>query len=182
MYDYNQSKMYRTEQIAWNASFIVRQKSQHPESMWEMMGKTFATLSLGVESVVPHVRKNLGKYFDNEDIDYHLEMAKKYDVRIILMIITGYPTETFEDYEFTKQWFKDRVHYRDTIARLFLTPAAILPDTGLFRNMEKYKIIRIGAGTSKWETKEISELARKSYHQSLVTLCRDELKFNIDAY
>jgi hypothetical protein len=61
IYEYNKSKVYRPEQISWNASFIVRQKSQHPELMWEQMGATHATLSLGVESVVPSVRQKLGK-------------------------------------------------------------------------------------------------------------------------
>ena len=137
MDEYNQNR-YRPEQISWNASFIVRPKSQHPEVMWEQMGATNATLSLGIESVVPHVRKNLGKYFDNEDIDYHLEMAKKYNVKIVMMIITGYPTETLEDYEYTKQWFRDRVQYNETISRLFLSSITMLPGTGLDRNRKNY--------------------------------------------
>jgi radical SAM superfamily enzyme YgiQ (UPF0313 family) len=181
MYDYNQEKFY-PEQISWNASFIVRPKSQHPEIMWEQMSKTNATLSLGVESVVPTVRKNLGKYFDNEDVDYHLDMAKKYNVKIILMIITGYPTETVEDYEFTKQWFCDRVQYKDVITRLFLTPVAILPGTGLERNISKHNIIIKDNNTDNWHTATVDADTRKKYHQELVDLCRNKLQFNLDEY
>ena len=182
MYDYNQSKQYRPEKISWNASFIVRSKSQHPEEMWMKMGETYATLSLGIESVIPHVRQGLGKHFENEDIDYHLEMAKKYGVKIVLMIITGYPTETLEDYEFTKQWFRDRVQYNDTISRLFLSPATILPGTGLERNMKKYGIITIGKSLLNWQTKQITSEQRNLYQQELVSLCRNELKFNLNEY
>jgi len=181
IHDYNQNK-YRPEQISWNASFIVRPKSQHPESMWQQMSATHATLSLGVESVIPTVRKNLGKYFDNEDVDYHLEMAKKYNVKIMLLIITGYPTETLEDYEFTKQWFRDRSHYRDTISRLFLSPACILPGTGLERNIEKYKIIVDTNNPKQWYTANIDVATRSKYHDDLVNLCQNELKFNLDAF
>ena len=180
MHDYNQGK-FRPEQISWNASFIVRPKSQHPEIMWKQMGETNASLSIGVESVVPVVRKNLGKYFDNADIDYHLEMAKKYNVKIILMIITGYPTETIEDYEFTKQWFQDRVQYKDTISRLFLTPITILPGTELERNISKHGII-IKNNSKNWNTATIDANTRQNYHNELVILCRDKLRFNLNGY
>lgn len=183
MYDYNKEKLFRPEKISWNASFIVRQKSQHPELMWQQMGETYATLSIGVESVVPHIRHRLGKVFENEDIDWHLEMAEKYDVKIILMIITGYPTETKDDWEFTKNWFLERAKFNKTISRLFLTSAGILPETGLSRNSENHGIYWL-EDTSKitnWETKDISIGERKSYHKELVNLCK-ELGFNLDAY
>lgn len=179
IYEYNKDK-YRPEQISWNASFIIRPKSQHPEFMWEQMAATNATLALGVESVVPHVRKNLGKYFENEDVDYHLEMAKKYNVNIFLMIITGYPSETLEDYEFTKQWFKDRAHYNTTITRLFLSPAMILPGTGLERNSKKYGVIVDINRSDRWQTADIDEATRLQYHRKLVSLCRDQLRFNVN--
>jgi radical SAM superfamily enzyme YgiQ (UPF0313 family) len=132
--------------------------------------------------VIPHVRQGLGKHFENDDIDYHLEMAKKYGVKIVLLIITGYPTETLEDYEFTKQWFRDRVQYNDTISRLFLSPATILPGTGLERNMKKYGIITIGKSLLNWQTKQITSEQRNLYQQELVSLCRNELKFNLNEY
>jgi len=182
MYEYNQKKQYRPEKISWNASFIVRQKSQHPEEMWKQMGETYATLSLGVESVVERVRHRLGKSFDNQDVDWHLEMAQKYNVKIILMIITGYPTETKEDWEFTKQWFKDRAVYNKIIARLFLTPASVLSGTGLERNFEMLGMIPIEIGQRKsWETTTISHEERMNYHKELVKTCQD-LGFNLDAY
>jgi radical SAM superfamily enzyme YgiQ (UPF0313 family) len=128
------------------------------------------------------VRKNLGKYFDNEDIDYHLEMAKKYNVKIILMIITGYPTETVADFEFTQQWFRDRAQYNDTIIRLFLSPLGILPGTGLERNISKHGIIIKNNNLREWNTAHVDADTRQKYHKELVDLCRNELKFNLDAY
>ena len=183
MYDYNQTR-YRVEQLSWNASFIVRPKSQHPESMWEQMGATNATLSIGVESVVPHVRKNLGKYFENVDIDYHLEMAKKYNVKIIMMIITGYPTETKEDYDYTKQWFRDRQNYANNpVVRLMLSPANVLPGTGLSRNATEIGIENSQSRINWYNTKtKISVDERLQYHQQLIDICKNECKFNLNAY
>jgi hypothetical protein len=98
------------------------------------------------------------------------------------MIITGYPTETLEDYEFTKQWFSDRVQYNKTISRLFLSPLEILPGTGLERNISKYGIIVAKDNLQIWQTAGISKSTRLEYHQSLVDLCKNKLKFNLDAY
>lgn len=178
MYDYNQGR-YRCEQISWNASFIVRPRSQHPEEMWQQMAATHATLSIGIESVVPHVRKQLGKHFENEDIVYHFEMARKHQVKLIVMIITGYPTETVEDYEYTKQWFRAHAQYKDVVTRLFLSPLTILPGTALARNRKKYKITI--DGQHNWRG-TVDLATRQAYHQELVAICRDELGFNLDAY
>lgn len=182
MQEYNKTKLYRPEQISWNASFIVRSRSQHPESMWQQMGDTHATLSLGVESVVPHVRASLGKHFDNEDIDYHLDMATQYNVGIMLMIIVGYPTETMDDYEYTKQWFIERKKYNKTIKRLMLSPVVILPGTQLQRNIGNHNIMLLGKGLERWQTADISEAARRKHYAELKNLCTHELGFRIDAY
>lgn len=132
-----------TKQITWQGYFIVRNAKQHPESMWEKIAKSNGTLQLGIESVVEHVRKGLGKNFDNVDIDYHLTMAKRYDVPLWLLMIVGYPTETREDFEYTKQWFKDRAEFAGTpIKSVICTLSAILPNTKLDRNREVYGIVK----------------------------------------
>ena len=100
-----------TAQISWDGYFIVRNKQQHPEQFWQKIKKSNGYLQLGIESVVEKVRVALGKNFTNDDIDYHLAMAKKYSVPLLLLLIVGYPTETQQDFEFTKQWFRDRQQY-----------------------------------------------------------------------
>jgi radical SAM superfamily enzyme YgiQ (UPF0313 family) len=120
--DYNTGRD-RATQISWTGYFIIRSESQHPEELWQVMAKTNPYLYLGVESVVQHVRWGLGKKFNNEDIDYHLIMAKKYQVALSILLIVGYPTETRDDYEFTKQWFRDRVEtygYNDPVKYIHL--------------------------------------------------------------
>ena len=98
------------------------------------------------------------------------------------MIITGYPTETIEDFEFTRQWFQDRVQYNGTISRLFLSPAIILPGTGLERNISKYSIMIKNNNLSEWNTAHVDTNTRKKYHEDLVDFCSNTLKFNLDAY
>ena len=141
MADYNQNNA--DSPISWDGYFIVRDERQHPEHIWEKLKLSNARLMLGIESVVEHVRKGLGKNFSNADIDYHLAMAKKYHVPLMLLLIVGYPTENQDDFEFTKQWFLDRAEYAvDPVYSVQCTLSAILPGTKLERNQEKYGITK----------------------------------------
>jgi len=148
--DYNDQNP--TDQISWDGYFIVRNAKQHPEEFWQKINKSNGYLQLGIESVVEKVRVSLGKNFTNQDIDYHLEMAKKHSVPLLLLLIVGYPTETREDFEFTKQWFRDRAQYaNDPISSVVLSMSAILPNTQLERKQQDYGIIR-GEIPTVWMT------------------------------
>jgi hypothetical protein len=168
--EYNQQ--HPGQQISWDGYFIIRNSKQHPEEFWDKIKLSNGSLMLGVESVVEHVRVSLGKNFTNEDIDYHLEMAKKYSVPILLLLIVGYPTEIRKDFEFTKQWFRDRQHYAGVaITRVVFTLAAILPNTKLERKQNEYGIVR-GEISTIWMTPytDISTADRLTYLDELKTL------------
>jgi radical SAM superfamily enzyme YgiQ (UPF0313 family) len=180
--DYNQTK-FRSEQISWEGSFIVRPHTNHPEEMWAHLQQNNAQLFFGVESVIPRVRHLLGKHFENSDLDYHLQMAQKYNIPVNLLMISGYPSETFEDYETIKQWFRDRKHFANNpIKQLNISPLSLLPSTQLYRNANKYNIIKIdsevGVGTN-WVNQElnISPAERKAYYDELTKVCTEECNF-----
>jgi hypothetical protein len=178
--DYNQTK-FRSEQISWEGSFIIRPQNNHPEEMWKILQKNNCQLFLGVESVIPRVRHLLGKNFENVDIDYHLQMAQKYNILLDIMVITGYPSDTTDDYQTIKQWFRDRKHFaNNTIKALHLSPLEILPSTKLYRNATKYNIINVDSKTD-WVNQElnISSAYRKMYHDELVKICAEECSFNV---
>jgi hypothetical protein len=167
MCDYNDKNP--TAQISWDGYFIVRNKKQHPEEFWQKIKKSNGHLQLGIESVVEKVRVALGKNFTNDDIDYHLAMAKKYSVPLLLLLIVGYPTENQQDFEFTKQWFQDRQHYAgNPINQVVFSLSAILPNTKLERKQEEYGIVR-GEIPTIWMTQvnDISTQDRINYFNEL---------------
>lgn len=172
MSDYNDTHI---KQISWVGYFIIRNSKQHPESFWQKIKKTNGKLQLGIESVVETVRIALGKNFSNEDIDYHLAMAKKYNVPLMLLLIVGYPTETKQDFEFTKQWFIDRKQYAThPVYSVVTSLAAILPNTTLDRKRSEYGIVS-GEIPTVWLTpvSEISVQYRLQYLKDLlVTLSK----------
>jgi hypothetical protein len=169
--EYNQSRPEH-EQMSWKGYFIVREAHQHPEELWDKLKKSNAQLILGVESVIQHVRWDMKKKFTNEAIDYHLEMGRKYQVPLILLMIVGSPSETVEDYEFTKQWFQDRVEYsQNSVYDVNLSLASVLPGTEWDRKQKMFEIVP-GNFPSNWAKKDsiITPQYRLEYWKELMAI------------
>lgn len=179
--DYNRP-LPAEQQLHWSGYFIIRPASAHPEEFWQDLRDSNALLVLGVESVIQRVRYQIGKKFSNEDIDYHLEMGKKYQVPVVLLVIAGYPTETRADFEFTKQWFQDRQQYAgNTVKQILLSVASVLPNTELARKKDEYGIVT-GQYPSIWINHQlgISPQERLEMFDELIQLMQD-LGFNAPA-
>ncbi len=175
--NYNQTHQIK---ISWSGYFIIRQPSQHPAELWEKIGQSNGRLFLGVESVVSQVRHQMGKTFENSDIDYHLEMGQKYKVPLLLLMIVAYPTETLADYEFTKQWFRDRKQYaNNSVDTVLLSFASILPGTQLEKKSTQYNL-KVGSLPSIWINQQLNITTdqRKKYLIELQNICMNECKFN----
>ena len=86
--------------------------------------------------MVERVRMGLGKNFTNRDLDHFLKMSQKYQIPVNLLCISGYLTETYEEFELSKQWFRDRKEYVDnSVSGIQLTPLSVLPGTELNQKM-----------------------------------------------
>jgi radical SAM superfamily enzyme YgiQ (UPF0313 family) len=177
--EYNDGK-FSSEQFSWEGSFIVRPESQHNEELWKDLSRTNATLFLGVESIVESVRINLGKNFTNSDLDYHLEMAQKYNIDISLLFIAGYHSETLEDFETVKQWFRDRTRYaNNSIREIKMTELDILPYTKLGRNLDHYGITLSNNRYDNWTSSKtgVTVEQRKLYFEQLKNIISEECGF-----
>ena len=177
--DYNSNKD-KLKQISWNGYFIIRAPKYHPEELWSKLNQSNGTLHLGVESVISNVRHGLGKTFENDDIIYHLEMGKKYNIPLALLIIVGYPTETLGDFEFTKNWFRSIKEYANSsVSFVNLSFASILPGTELNRKSNEYGIKK-GKLPSIWinQNLNITSKQRLDYLIELENICRVECNFN----
>jgi hypothetical protein len=175
--EYNKFKTY-DQQIKWQGYFIIRERTQHSEEMFEQIQKSNGTLWLGVESVIEHVRHAMGKKFSNNDIDYHLEMTQKYQIPTLLLIMTGNPTETRADYEFTKRWFKDRYQYAgNSVYNVYLSISSILPGTEWARTQDEMNL-QLGKYPSIWINQDlnISTEERTQYWDELLEICAPYMK------
>lgn len=136
--DYNTSDILPTEKITWDGSFIIRPAQSHDEEFFQLLKISNPDrLFVGVESVIERVRMDMGKKFTNQDLDHFLEMTQKYQIPVNLLCISGYPTETDEEFEMSKQWFRDRKHYANNpVMGVQLSHIGILPGTTLEKNTD----------------------------------------------
>lgn len=177
--NYNSSR-HKDEQIYWVSYFIIRSKEYYTPEVWENISQSNGTIMMGVESVIPAIRQRMNKPYTNEDIEYHLECARKYSVKIGLLFIVAYPEETLDDYETTKRWFKDHAEYAPYIYRVIMSVASILPNTSLERQSKERGII-VGHLPSIWinTNLNITPQQRVAYHRELLTICAEN-GFHVD--
>lgn len=166
MCEYNASNEH---QMSWDGYFIIRNQKTHTDEMWRKIKQSNGKLQLGIESVVPHIRKGLGKTFSNEDIDTHIEALQKHKIPVLLLIIIDYPTETAADKEYIKQWFMDRKRYVSPLIGVHASTAAVLPNTRLYRNKEKYQI-KMGELPTAWSKPDWTLNNRIQYNTELQEL------------
>jgi radical SAM superfamily enzyme YgiQ (UPF0313 family) len=88
--------------FGWSSQWIIRSKSQSPESDYANMKQSgCAMLEIGLESFSQPVRYHMGKKFSDSDMWWCLEQLNKYKIPHVLLMITGYPTETEKDHQTT---------------------------------------------------------------------------------
>ena len=101
-------------------------------------------------------------------------MGKKYNVPLLLLIISAYPTETRADLEFTKQWFRDRLHYAgNSVFQVAISYASVLPGTKLEERADEYGI-KVGKYPSIWFNQNLAVTAEmKANHiHELNEICK----------
>ena len=117
----------------WSSQWIVRSKSQSPESDYQLMSDSGCVeLHIGIESFSEHVRYHMGKKFTDDDMWWCFDMLRKYQINHILLMIVGYPTETEDDH----------IHTLNTIRRLYELGYA---DTV---NADGHKILQLSFGNT----------------------------------
>lgn len=100
---------------SWQSQFIARSRLQMPPEDFELMKKSGgAMVSIGIESASEKVRNHMKKGFSNEDMWYTYEQCKNNNIKMGLMMLVGYPTETKEDFQETLhmlEQLKDRGYF-----------------------------------------------------------------------
>jgi radical SAM superfamily enzyme YgiQ (UPF0313 family) len=146
--------------INYQAQFIFRGPRDMPEKHFELMARAGCSLvNVGLESGSERVREHMGKGSSSEDVNYSTEMLIKYNIRQTWNIITGYPTETDEDWQETinliKYWMPKSngllsVTPINTFLLLDKTP---ITDTDLYYQLQLEQEIVNGYSSFAWKSK-----------------------------
>ena len=137
--EYNASQTCPEDRIRWTGAFIIRPQDQMKEADWALTAASGAEmLSVGVESFVENIRYHIKKKFSNNDLDFALTMGQRHNVKMILLMIVGYVTETQQDFEQQLRWVRDNKHYADNPVHMVQIGSGlgILPGTWLDRNQQ----------------------------------------------
>jgi hypothetical protein len=170
------NKKFPENSFTWSSYFIFRPQSTFGEEWWKITADSGAQwLSVGVESLSEHVRHHMGKQFSNDDIEFSLQMARKYNIKFFILMITGYVTETEEDIEFAANWWRTHTEYKDLMKIQLGGTLGIFPSTYLDRNKKELNVITFGPPYQKWNntvTGSTPEL-RAKWQKYLFKTCKD---------
>ena len=89
----------------YSGQFICRPPGQLREQDYVEIAEAGGdTLIVGIESFSENVRSHMKKHFDNKSIDWHFEMCAKYHIKNVLLLLSGYVTETLDDHATTLEY------------------------------------------------------------------------------
>lgn len=147
--------------LSWSGQFIARSSTQMTEEDWRLTKLSGADqLAIGVETGSNKVRNDMQKKFSNDDLDFCVDMAYKYKVKIIMLMMIGYPTEKYEDFQDTVDMFTRYAKYKDVLEVSLGTTLAILPLTPLY-DFAIENNFDMGNSENEWWWKENPDLTLK---------------------
>jgi len=166
------------DRIRWTSFFIFRPERDMPEEDWQLTADSGALmLMVGVESFVDHIRHHLKKKFNNQDLEYGLNLARKYHVPLTLLLIVGYATETEQDHQEQLQWLRNHSDMAgNPIAVMSVgSTLAILPGTELYRTHKELGIeMHSDEVYQDWTNKSIGSTpeVRMQWHAETVAVAQ----------
>lgn len=136
----------------WSSFFILRPESSFTEEDWRLTAEGGGLyLIIGIETFNDASRFHLGKKFTNEDIEFGLQMAKKYKIKFILLYLIGYVTDTEQDVDFAVEWLESHAEeYRDTVEINLGSSLGITEGTPLKEKFNELKLVQIGVTDQDW--------------------------------
>ena len=142
------------KKFIWEGHFIVRSTKQMSPKDFDLMKQSGAELTwIGFESGSERVRKHMKKGYTNADMNYTMEQLDRVGIKTRMLMIVGYPTETEEDFQQTKDLFDEWLPYlhTGTIDEVQLGATLnLLPRTPLADNKEKYRILQPTNHINNW--------------------------------
>lgn len=127
--DINREIVDRDLNIQYTGQFIAKPIGQTTQEDYDMAQKAGAAkMIIGIESGSESVRMHMKKKFDNESLYDTIENLSARNIMSHWMLITGYPTETDDDFEDTLRLIEKYKKYNDRITLSFVS-FVLLPDS-----------------------------------------------------
>jgi hypothetical protein len=139
----NQDSTFKPQ---YKGQFICRPIGQLKSTDYEEMKLAGAeTLIVGIEHFSENIRDHMRKHFDDAAIDWHFAECARISIKNVVLLLSGYATETIEDHERNVQGL---IKYRKyAMTRIISSVSvdveglAIFDKTPLFNNAEELGLL-----------------------------------------
>jgi hypothetical protein len=102
--------------FTWNSQFGIKDRRSTSAEMFELLDKTNARLTIGVDHLSNKVLDHMQKKYHYEDIFWFFEQGKKFNYRYqLLMFVLCYPTEQLTDFDLLCDRIVELSQYSDQI-------------------------------------------------------------------
>jgi len=145
--DFNRNTV---DKISWEGQNIIRKKNfMSLEDFDNLRDSGVTRIYIGIESGSESVRDHMLKKFSNEDMYYEVEQMMIRGIEFGCLIIVGYPTETREDFEETKEFVKWCSQWKEKIIMSF-SMMQIIPGTPIWDTHHMLLNDELIDGESDW--------------------------------
>lgn len=119
--------------ITWKGQWIARGEKLMPKEMWDKLKAAgLVEIIIGIESGSQKVRNEMKKGVTESDIEYTFQQCKRTGIKVVPLMMVGYPTETDEDFEDNLKFWERYEQYSDTVSVTSLgTTTRVLKNTPL---------------------------------------------------
>jgi len=149
----NSEIIERDLDIEYTGQFIAKPHGQTLDNDYVLAKKAGAShLSIGIESGSESVRNHMQKKFDNFSLYETIDNLNKNNIKQQWMLITGYPTETEEDFEDTINLLKKYKEFGHMIS-ISIVSFLLLSDSPI-ASQDKYKDLKFINGNTNNESIE----------------------------
>lgn len=165
--------------FTWSGQMGIKSKRSIPAEMFELMRRTGARPTIGVDHFSDSVLDHMGKHYNRDDIFDFFEKGKKNDVVYgLLMFVIAYPTEQTKDFETLVENLVKMVPYSHQVG---------LWDFGTTCNIVKGSVLESLPGmvlqknqTSwDWPGNRDLDTEQKRYRRQKIEKLAAELGFNV---
>ena len=145
--DYYKQHNLPDRTLKYSGMYIVRKPNQWREEDWELISRAGAdTLLIGVETGSDRVRKEMAKGFNSADLDFTVQMASHYKIKLYFLMIVGWPSETRADFDETLDLLRRYQRYvaDGTLMGInFGTSLTIGEGTPVYNNPERFNLVGV---------------------------------------
>jgi len=127
--------------ISWKGHFSYHSKKLMKDNFFVLLKQSgLSEFIFGVESGSERIRAHMRKPLTDVDLNFAMQELAKHNIKITLLMMVGYVTETEEDFQKTLEMFDRFLPYVNIINVYIGATLSISEDTYLYKNLSKLKI------------------------------------------